>query len=174
MLERHSVSLVTLLLLTFSLTACDSGNANEASNSEIDITSTASIAGTYHLVSMTDLTGDTFGALNRTIPAGEPTSISFIDEDGTINGTIEVDGTFAFTTTTYTVNLSFTMSVEGFGTVTDSTTDSGTYTLSGGQMRISINDPESGESTTETVSLSSTGNRLTITNDESSFVLQKQ
>jgi len=178
MLNRRPAFLVMLLLLAFSLTACDSGGANEADgngdNSEIDISSTASIAGSYQLVSMTDMTGETFGAINRTVAAGEPTSVSFTDEDGTINATIEVDGTFVFTTTTYNVNLSFAMTVEGFGSLSESTVDSGTYTLSGGQMRISSNDPDPDVSDSETFSLSAVGSQLTMTNNEASFVLQKQ
>lgn len=126
------------------------------------------------MVSMTDLIGESFGSPNLTIPAGEPTSVSFTDEDGTINATIQVDGTFVFTRTTYNVTFNIAMSVAGIGSFSESTTDAGTYTVSGGQMSITSNDPDPGEAVSEVFTISADGNRLTMSDDEARFVLEKQ
>lgn len=176
MQRKFSSTLFALVFLSFSLTACDSGGTNDAdgSGSAIDITDTSTIAGTYNMVSMTDLVGETFGAPNLTVTAGEPTSVSFTDEDGTINATVQVDGTFVFTRTTYNVTFNIAMSVEGFGSISESTTDAGTYTVSGGQMSILSNDPDPGETVSEVFTISADGNRLTMSDNETRFVLEKQ
>jgi hypothetical protein len=178
MQPKFSSTLLALVFLSFSLTACDSSGTDDAdggsSGSAIDITDTATIAGTYRMVSMTDLLGESFGSPNLTIPAGEPTSVTFTDEDGTINATIQVDGTFVFTRTTYDVTFNIAMSVAGIGSFTESTTDAGTYTVSGGQMSILSNNPDPGETVSEVLSISADGNRLTMSDDETRFVLEKQ
>jgi hypothetical protein len=179
MQHRFTRMILALLFLSLPLTACDSGGTDDAgggsSGSAIDITDTATIAGTYSMVSMTDLVGESFGSPNLTIPAGEPTSVTLNDGDlGEINATVQVDGTFVFTRTTYDVTFSIAMSIEGFGNFSDSTTDAGTYTVSGGQMSIMSNDPDSGETVSEVFTISADGNRLTMSDDESRFVLEKQ
>jgi len=157
-------------------TACDSSGTDDNSiGSAIDITDSATIAGTYTMVSMTDFVGESFGSPNRTIPAGEPTSVTLNDDDlGEISVTIQVDGTFVFTRTTYNVAFNIAMTLEGFGNFSDSTTDAGTYTVSGGQMSIMSNDPGSGETGPEVFTISADGNRLTMSDEESRFVLEKQ
>jgi len=113
----------------------------------------SSLAGTWNLVSFTDKEN------NVTVNAGEATDIG----GGII---FTVTGSLVLTETRYTFTLSLTLS--GFGTETETST--GTYSISGSTLTI----VEDGTGETETITISTSGDQLTLEDDEVKLFFQKQ
>ncbi len=117
----------------------------------------SSLAGTWNLVIFTDKED------NFTVNAGEATEI----EQGI---TITITGSIILTETRYTFALLMTASIQGFPTQTETTASTGTYSISGSTLTI----VEDGTGETETTNISTSGNRMTLDDDEMTMVFEKQ
>ena len=117
----------------------------------------SSLAGTWNLVTFTDKEN------NVTVNAGEATDIG-----GGILFT--VTGSLVLTETRYTFTLSITFSIPGFPPETDTETSTGTYSISGSTLTI----VEDGTGETDTITISASDDRLTLEDDESKLVFEKQ
>ena len=117
----------------------------------------SSLAGTWNLVSFTDKED------NVTVNAGEATDIG----GGII---FTVTGSLVLTETRYTFTLSITFSIPGLPPATDTETSTGTYSISGSTLTI----VEDGTGETETINISTSGDRLTLEDDEVKLVFEKQ
>ena len=117
----------------------------------------SSLAGTWNLVTFTDKED------NFTVNAGEATDIG----QGTI---FTVTGSLVLTETRYTFTLSLTVSIPGFPPETETLTSTGTYSISGSTLTI----VEDGTGETGTVTISTSGDRFTLEDDEVTMVFEKQ
>ncbi len=117
----------------------------------------SSLAGTWNLVTFTDKEN------NVTVNAGEATDIG-----GGILFT--VTGSLVLTETRYTFTLSITFSIPGFPPDTETITSTGTYSISGSTLTI----VEDGTGETDTITISTSGDQLTLEDVESKMVFEKQ
>jgi len=117
----------------------------------------SALVGTWNLVTFTDK-GD-----NYTVNAGEATDIG----QGII---VTITGTLVLTETRYTATSSFTVSNPGFPPATEAIASTGTYSTSGSTLTI----VEDGTGETDTITISTNGDRLTLEDDDVKVVYQKQ
>jgi len=117
----------------------------------------SSLAGTWNLVIFTDKED------NITVNAGEATDLG----QGVI---MIVTMGLVLTETRYTFASSITVSVPGFPPETETITSTGTYSISGSTLTT----VEDGTGDTDTSTISTSGDQLTIEDDEVKLVFQKQ
>ncbi len=117
----------------------------------------SSLAGTWNLVTFTDKED------NFTVNAGEATDIG----QGI---TMTITGSLLLTETRYTFTLLIIASISGFPPETETLTSTGTYSVSGSTLTI----VEDGTGETGTVTMSTSGDRLTLEDDEVTMVFEKQ
>ena len=157
-MKRILKMFIAFVLLTTPIFWLNCDGDNPAA---IDLNDPSTFPGTYDLVSLTDKGGD-FGVPDATFTAGEPLQLFF---QGVPILTITITGSLVLTETKYTI----TQSVEIAGGGTETETDTGTYFISG-----STSSAISDDGGTETFTISVSGNRLTLENDEIKFVFEKQ
>jgi len=155
-----NISMAVVLLATpiFWLN-CDGDNP-----AAIDLNDPSTFPGTYNLVSLTDKTGE-LGIPGTTFTAGEPLQLTV--EGVTL--TVTITGSLVLTETRYTFLQIVKISVPGFPDVMETESDTGTYSISGSTLSIVSDD-----GTTDTTTISVSGNRVTLEDDEVKLVLEKQ
>ena len=139
-------------------------NCDEDNPAGVDLNNPSTIPGTYNLVSLTDKTGE-MGVPGTTFTAGEPLQV--IVEGVTI--TITITGSLVLAETRYTFAQTVKISSPGAPDAMETVSDTGTYSISGSTLS-AVSD----EGGTETFTISVSGNRITLEDDEVKLVLEKQ
>jgi len=167
---KHSLTrLVPFLFLAMNLALM---NCSTDSNPMIDLDDPSTLAGSYNLVSITDKTGEDFGQAGLTITAGDPTTITVVEQGISVTMTITITGTLTLTEMTYTFSEAITFAISGLPETTETEADNGTYTINGSTMTL-VSDDETEAPETGTISVS--GSQLTIDfADDVTVVFQKQ
>lgn len=151
------------IALVFAATSISWLNCSSHNPAEVDLNDPRTFPGKYILVSLTEKFGGGFGQL--TYIAGERTTVT------TRAGSkfVTVTGRLKLTETTYSI--SFTTKTEtAFGERTDTTSSTGTYSISGSTFTL-VSDAN-GE--TKNFSISVDGSRMTFESDQDKFVFEKQ
>ena len=151
------------IALVFAATSISWLNCSSHNPAEVDLNDPRTFPGKYILVSLTEKFGGGFGQL--TYIAGERTTVT------TRAGSkfVTVTGRLTLTETTYLI--SFTTKTEtAFGERTDTTSSTGTYSISGSTFTL-VSDAN-GE--TKNFSISMDGSRMTVESDQDKFVFEKQ
>lgn len=163
-MKRTLYNLIIFVILIAPLVWINCGTDNP--NPLIDLSDPSTFPGTYKLISITETSGEDLPA-GLTIQAGEPTSVT-IGGDAVI---LTVTGTLTLTESRYTFSITIKVAISGFPEQTETETDTGTYSVSGSTMTIVSDDPEEG---TQTFTISASANEMTLEDDDSKLVFEKQ
>ncbi len=153
--------LILSLCLSTTILGC-----SDDENPIIDLDDTATLSGTYSLVSMTDKVGEIGLPPGTTINAGE----AYTFTENSISASITMTGTLTLTETRYTVNMTTRITVLG-QSETETDIDTGTYSIQGSTMTIVSDEPNTDP---ETFTISVNGNQLILENSETRVVFEKK
>lgn len=168
-LRYSAIQLLLLLLILPLATACDQGN----SEPETGDSGPALLEGSWELTSMRDKTGELFGDPDRELQAGQPATYTTSQNGQSFTTTFLVDGQLSFAQSRYNVSFDITVSISGLGSNTESLLDTGTYTVDGSQLITTSDDPDPDDPVSDVVTWSISGSSLTLEDDETRMVFER-
>lgn len=160
--------LPVLLLSTLVATGCDSSGDG---GDDIDVSDPSTLVGRYDLVSVVDKQGDLAGEEGVLFEAGEPRTFTEMEDGQTFELSIVVDGQLQFMTDRYDFFFSVSISVSGFPPVTDTEQDEGEWSISGNMLTL---DSDTDQGTPDQLTISASGNRITLEDETARFIFEKQ
>jgi hypothetical protein len=163
--------LVLLLFVSTLIGACYQSGSDDADQS-INADDTASLAGTYDLVSITSKSDEIWG-IGTVIVAGQTNTFEVPFDGGSLPVTLQISGTVTFTATGFSTNFPNTISLFG-ETQSEVTQESGSYSVSNSKMTTVSDDPEDRFIGSSTFGLSASGKDLTLDDSIATLLLRKR
>jgi len=160
-MKRVSHLLTLLAVLLFSLFGLNCNGDNPA----INLDDPSTLVGSYDLVSALDKIGD-IGPPGTTYQAGEATQI--VEQGVTV--TVTLTGTLVLTETRFTFMFTGIFSAPGVPTQTENDNSTGTYSING----TTITTVDDSDGTTDSSTISASGNRVTIDDSDITLVFEKR
>jgi|GEM_PF-1025603 len=174
MRDTHLFRMVLVLLLVPFLASCDLESDDPHLDPHgNDPSPSSTIIGQWELQSMVDKTGTLLGGSNRSVTAGTATTFSVDNGGQTFQAVFLIDGGIVFTSDRYEVTLSTTITISGVGSNSDTTVDTGSYTIDGGTMTITSDTPDPDDPGPIVLSWSMVDNTLSLEDEESRMVFSR-
>lgn len=166
--RSYSLILSGLLLASMLVGGCDSSSDEDT---DIDLGDPSTLVGRYALVSVVDKQGDLSGEAGILFEAGEPRSFTQTENGQTFNLNITVDGELELTAQRYTFAFTITVTTAQFPPFSETEEDEGTWSVSGNTLTL---DSDSDMDGPDQLSISASGNRITIEDETARFIFQKR
>lgn len=165
--------LLLLLMMPF-LASCDlESDDPDLDHHDGNVSASSTLVGEWVLQSLVDKSGFMLGGTNRSVTAGTATSFT-VESGGQVFQTVFlIDGGIVFTTSNYEVRLNTTVTISGVGTNSDTTIDTGEYTVSGGTMTLTSDSPDPDDPGPIVLSWSIDGGVLMLEDDESRMLFTR-
>jgi len=173
-MNHHLLRLFFVLLLLPLMAACDlESDDPDPHHPDIGASSPASIEGSWILESMTDKTGEFFGQSGRSATAGQAVTYTVSDGSQSFTTTFLINGNVTFSSDRYTVQLDIAFSITGLGAGSDTTLDTGSYTVTGSTLTITSDNPEPDDTNPTILTWSITDGDLILEDEETRMRFSK-
>ncbi len=169
---KHNLSplLGLIVVACFVLTACDSTSTD---NNDVDLNEPSSLVGTWDLKSVTDKEGAFFNLSGQTLTAGETFTVNMdIGGGQVVSASFLVEGVLTLQSSRYTMQMDITVTVTGQPPEIEANSDYGTWSVAGNTLTVISEAPDEGG--TQALTISTSGNTMTLEDEEMLMVFEKR